>query len=291
MQYIANNTSSNGGAWSMGWANSLLPQIEQSSLFNSTNFNMPSTDGSNTTVGYTYVAAYLCPSESVVTRSAGSWCPSNYACNVGGPGAIAMWTGPIIGGQNPWYNNSNNGGAVGVQSITDGTSNTAMFSEHLMGLNDPANNNGNLVTRSDSRAMRAMFLAAVTMTADDSVNGGANALKFAQTCQTIPGSTVSLGTRNVGNAWVMSLAYAIPENAYNHVIPPNTPRCTYTGSQDATYWCGTMCAAAPTSNHTGGVNIGFSDGSVKFIKNSIALQTWWAIGTRNQGEVVGSDQY
>jgi prepilin-type processing-associated H-X9-DG protein len=47
----------------------------------------------------------------------------------------------------------------------------------------------------------------------------------------------------------------------------------------------------PNSNHPGGVNVGFTDGSVKFIKNSIGPQTWWAIGTRNQGEVVSSDAY
>ena len=45
------------------------------------------------------------------------------------------------------------------------------------------------------------------------------------------------------------------------------------------------------SNHPGGVNVGFADGSVKFIKDSINLQTWWAIGSRNLGEVVSSDSY
>ena len=74
-------------------------------------------------------------------------------------------------------------------------------------------------------------------------------------------------------------------------MPPNTPRCTYTNSEDPNYWCGTMCSVAPTSNHPGGVNVCFADGSVKFIKNSISLQTWWALGTRNQGEVVSSDAY
>ncbi len=86
------------------------------------------------------------------------------------------------------------------------------------------------------------------------------------------------------------MAYSIPNNAYTHVNVPNTPRCTYTNSEDNNWWCGTMCSAAPTSNHSGGVNVGFADGSVKFIKNSIAMPTWWALGTRNQGEVIGADQ-
>ena len=41
------------------------------------------------------------------------------------------------------------------------------------------------------------------------------------------------------------------------------------------------------SNHAGGANFAFVDGSVHFIKSSIADRTYWAVGTRNGGEVVG----
>jgi hypothetical protein len=34
-----------------------------------------------------------------------------------------------------------------------------------------------------------------------------------------------------------------------------------------------------------------ADGSVKFIKDSINMQTWWSLGTRNGGEVISSDAY
>jgi len=195
----------------------------------------------------------------------------------------------IVPGTNPWYNNSNNGGPVGTQSITDGTSNSAMFSEHLIGINDPGDGQGNKVIRSDPKSVRAMFLINITLNHDNDPNG-ASALSFAQQCSTIPGSTVSLGTRNVGAHWNLGVAYAIPNNGYTHVNAPNTPRCTYSNGEDSTSptpsWCGSMCSAAPTSNHSGGVNIGFADGSVKFIKNSIALPTFWALGTRNQNEVI-----
>ena len=50
-------------------------------------------------------------------------------------------------------------------------------------------------------------------------------------------------------------------------------------------------AITATSLHPGGVNICFTDGSVKFVKDSIALNTWWALGTRNQGEIISSDAY
>jgi prepilin-type processing-associated H-X9-DG protein len=43
------------------------------------------------------------------------------------------------------------------------------------------------------------------------------------------------------------------------------------------------------SGHTGGVNLLLCDGSVHFVSNSISLTTWSALGTRNGGEVLGSD--
>jgi prepilin-type processing-associated H-X9-DG protein len=52
-----------------------------------------------------------------------------------------------------------------------------------------------------------------------------------------------------------------------------------------------MCSAAPTSNHSGGVNVCMGDGSVRFFKTTINLVPWRAIGTRAGGEVVSSDSY
>ena len=45
------------------------------------------------------------------------------------------------------------------------------------------------------------------------------------------------------------------------------------------------------SFHAGGVNTLMTDGSVRFIKNSIAQNIWWGLGTRNGGEVISSDRY
>ena len=41
--------------------------------------------------------------------------------------------------------------------------------------------------------------------------------------------------------------------------------------------------------HTGGVNFVQGDGSVRFIKDSIALSTWSASGTRAGGEVISAE--
>ena len=35
----------------------------------------------------------------------------------------------------------------------------------------------------------------------------------------------------------------------------------------------------------------FLDGSVKFIKDTINRSTWWALGTKSNGEVISADSY
>ena len=46
-----------------------------------------------------------------------------------------------------------------------------------------------------------------------------------------------------------------------------------------------------TSRHPGGVNALFADGSVRFLKNSVAVPVLAALCTRNGGEVISSDSY
>jgi prepilin-type processing-associated H-X9-DG protein len=45
------------------------------------------------------------------------------------------------------------------------------------------------------------------------------------------------------------------------------------------------------SFHPGGANFAFCDGSVHFLKQSISMPTYCALGSRNGGEVVSADQY
>jgi prepilin-type processing-associated H-X9-DG protein len=45
------------------------------------------------------------------------------------------------------------------------------------------------------------------------------------------------------------------------------------------------------SKHPGGVNVGFGDGSVHFIKNSISQWVWFQILVKADGTVMSSDQY
>jgi prepilin-type processing-associated H-X9-DG protein len=40
------------------------------------------------------------------------------------------------------------------------------------------------------------------------------------------------------------------------------------------------------SLHSGGLNVAFADGSVKFMKSPLDQKTWYALSTRNQGEII-----
>jgi prepilin-type processing-associated H-X9-DG protein len=117
---------------------------------------------------------------------------------------------------------------------------------------------------------------------------------FVSACKGLPAGTTALGGIGFGAQWLMSLDFATGNNAYTHVMAPNSISCT--GSNDSTgYYSGANggfgAAISATSNHPGGVNVGFCDGSVKFINNSIALKTWWALGTRSGHEIISADTY
>ena len=61
-----------------------------------------------------------------------------------------------------------------------------------------------------------------------------------------------------------------------------------TGSQPPNWRLGDINSnsRSATSHHTAGVNVAFVDGHVQFIPNSVDLQTYMNMGTRNGGEVV-----
>jgi prepilin-type processing-associated H-X9-DG protein len=276
--------------WTASWTTGMLPQLEQSALFNAVNFGFGMSAAQNTTVSYSAIASLLCPSENLGYRPGEQWAATNYAANVGGPASIMAYSGVIVPAKTASFYNNGNMASFGFESITDGTSNTAMFSEQLLGVAD-GSITGPKVAANAATAHRAMFLLSITITPDQGAAGVAQAQQFARLCQSLAFTTISQGSRNKGTQWNMGSAYAVPNNAYNHLGPPNGFECTYSNSRDTAYWCGEFCHNPPSSNHSGGVNVAFADGSVKYIKNSITQQTWWAIGTRNWGEVVSGDAY
>ena len=276
--------------WSYSWALAILPGMEQSAVYNAFNYSLGTFGNAggttyqlgNTTVGYIQLAAFLCPSEDVKQRPAAPWGTTNYVGNYGGPGSLRLYSGTVVP-TSGWGTHSNLG-PVGFESIRDGTSNTALFSERLLGLS------GSPVVRLDSVDHKRGLFAGTTSAPQDGQNAAAT-LSFVQGCKSLPGSTMSYTTSANGYVWVAAYPAHLVVNSYNHVMPPNSISCNNPGDGGTEPYIGMSGAAPPTSNHSGGVNIAFGDGSVKFIKDSVSLQTFWALGTRNGGEVVSSDAY
>jgi len=306
--------------WFTSWTASLLPNLEQQPAFNALNFNVPMMElappilGANTTVGLTSISTLLCPSESVdkslrFALSAGTpagytaqFAVSNYAGNYGGPPTIRACSGAIVPvkGKTLVFNLMSaasltpplSAGPVRMQMVTDGATNTALFSEHLLSSTPPNTAGDSSATPGGQNARRGLYQVPITVTLDQASTPSAQA--FVAACQGLPAGTPAVAGIGFGAQWLMSIDYATANNAYSHVMAPNSISCT--GSNDSSgYYSsangGFGAAITATSNHPGGVNVGFCDGSVKFINNSIALQTWWALGTRNGREIVSADTF
>ena len=77
---------------------------------------------------------------------------------------------------------------------------------------------------------------------------------------------------------------------FNTIAPPNLYNSSFA-------YCSRIGSGARSdlsncdSWHPGGVNVTMADGSVRFVKNSINIQTWMAMGTRAGGEVISADSY
>ncbi len=311
--------------WSYGWGLAILPNLEQTTMFNAFNFatglfgnsSTPSVYSTgNTTVAYIQLSAYICPSDGTRIRPQAPYGASSYMGNQGGPGGLSAFTGTIVPqagcntiASNPgetYYNgspNCNNGlwisgwgdnqnmGPIGIENIRDGTSNTGMFSERLLGLNG-----GPQLPRNNPDFKRAVYPAA---------GGGgvigmpwhgtqAQNLAFIQSCLSMPGITLSRNVSANGIYWAASYPWHVVVNEYLHNGTPNSVECQNPSEYFGASWLtlvGPTGSAPPNSNHPGGVNLCLADGSVRFIKDSVNLQAWWGLGTRNGGEVISSDAY
>jgi prepilin-type N-terminal cleavage/methylation domain-containing protein/prepilin-type processing-associated H-X9-DG protein len=314
-QSIQNTTT---WSWEPSWVAAILPMMEQTPMYNAINFNLPmleigfvtpvATGGTaNSTAGLATILSLLCPSESLShpISFGGDWAQSNYAGNYGGPGMITSCNGIIVPSKGDQFVSSPNLGPVSIAAVVDGTSNTAMFSEHLLG----AGNGLDSLTpgyvspyvAGTLLAKRCLFqVSSVSPLPDKGGAGLAVAQQLVSACKSIPGGTVPSEDSGTGYAWLYTQGFDTMNVSYSHVMTPNSYSCTgaesgffggqgnFTSDSSGGGWLG---ASSATSNHPGGINVGMGDGSVKFIKDSVSIQAWWGLGTRNQGEIVSSDSY
>jgi prepilin-type N-terminal cleavage/methylation domain-containing protein/prepilin-type processing-associated H-X9-DG protein len=296
--------SAANGEWPLGWGVAILPYIEQEPIFNAANISAGAFNVMNqSTVTGLKISTYICPSESVRLGPwiASSW--TNYHANMGGPECISPWSGPMVpflgdvggvpGSSNVYPFGVGNLGVVGMGSITDGTSYTALFSESLMGYNGYVSVLPGQAPNSWRVSYQTSFQTDVTgnPSPPPGTGGYPMALSFLQTCQSLPAATAPTNpTQWSGACWSGSHAQTLHFNAYNHWNTPNQNSCVAGNS-----WGGPPGGfndiITANSLHPGGVNVCFTDGSVHFIKSSIAPNTWWAIGSRNLGEIISADQY
>ncbi len=290
----------NGWGWNASWAVFLLPNIEQGPMYNAYNFMLNTDNVANSSIANSAIGGLLCPSDNQKARPNNPWAPTNYCSNHGGPGVVRNWSGTIVeffncstavnGTQNPvgtcWWGSDSNLGFFGLESVVDGSSNTALFSEKLLGA-AAASPSPYAGSGPDSR--RGIYIISNLPTNYNSLSY-ASAQQGVAACQGVSSTNQSNTGWLNGFSWTMGYPWHTVVNAYTHYNTPNKLTCL-NSSDPGGLWGGTAGAVTVSSNHPGGVNSCFADGSVHFIKDSVSMNTWWAIGTRNGGETVGSDQY
>ena len=287
----------NGYSGNRTWYCSILPFMEQNAMFNALNFSNSNAQlgtpfdglktGVNATVEMATVNSFLCPSDGVRNTQWGTG-NFNYVGNTARPRNILLPGEPANNGTLPEsrgflsVNRMNKGGPYSARwmantnasfrlaDFTDGLSNTAAFSESLISegrVNRDPRRNCNYT----NSAMIEQYNVYADAVVRDGLAGPVNWPDW---------------TQYRGMSWAFSDSWE--RHVYAHLFPPNSVSIT-TYSTD-TFRCheGDQ-GLAPTSMHPGGVNVAFGDGSVRFIKTTINLSTWWAIGTRNGGEIVSGD--
>ena len=144
---------------------------------------------------------------------------------------------------------------MSIGHITDGSTNTAAFSERNL-------TDSNLA--SVDPIADVFFSTAAPTTQDDAVTM-CNAVDIYS-----PSSQFPL---------FMGAPWAHGQHCYQHVNTPNKRSCGFFAVLRA--------SMPPSSKHVGGVHVQMADGSVRFVSDNINLATWRALGSRNGSEVIG----
>jgi prepilin-type N-terminal cleavage/methylation domain-containing protein/prepilin-type processing-associated H-X9-DG protein len=290
----------------------MLSYLEQMAVFNSQNimicpdtgFGVPQPQ--NATAYNTKLNAFVCPSDPYTLIQ--------NLCNYAGCYGTTTWM-PF---DQVNSNSPNNGHAdttgiftvwksYGLQSVTDGSSNTLAFAEQLVGNGASgyqryASYGSTPLYRGNMCFTPASYVAqsgrvydvsaipnAYNLVQSDISAIAAIFLQY-QTLLTKPNKVVDYR----GYRWIIGIPGM---TMFNSVQTPNesifngarTGPGSYSGSvgnNTDESW-----SVPATSNHPGGVLVTMADGHVQFVKNSISKQVWWALSTKANGEVISADSY
>jgi prepilin-type N-terminal cleavage/methylation domain-containing protein/prepilin-type processing-associated H-X9-DG protein len=278
----------------VGRANSnalILQFLESASTYSAFNFERNINDtgptSANNTAQTQIISAYVCPSDPSTSKLLGGTSQLGYCNYFGSVGNTAsLELGSAFGFQEP---NAQNAGIFNVRldrsgtattnpvnhlkvqnpttigSITDGTSNTALYSETTR-----ANSVANTTAEIPIPSLLNVYYILTSMAGKLQV--------IPPECIVFPGQRI----RYRGQQYYRNLPVT---SYYSHTLVPNDRRWDcIDGSLVASH-------TAARSYHPGGVNTVFCDGSVRFIKNTVNEATWRALGTRGGGEVISADAY
>ena len=285
------HVTGNGNCW--GAYSQLMPQLEQQGLFNSFNFALApeletslASAGANSTAAGTFVAALLCPADSapavLIVVGGESYASHNYDFNVGSGYPLqesfpASVSSPFTDRPNGAFFENR---GVGPAEFLDGLSSTVAASETIR-------SNASSTYATDPKRV---FL----VTGDNKTSGPAltSDADYASLCLSLAATTTQFQATK-GVRW----HYGAPGHTmYNHRRPPNDaqPDCRgglpHSDKSDPN-WSYLSLNVTARSLHPGGVNALLADGHVQFMKNTINVVTWQALGSRNGGEVVSADAF
>ena len=275
----------------------ILPYIEMSNVWNALNVSFDFNAAPQPTAGSTTILAFLCPSDgNKCARIGGSYNgrdfgDTNYYNNIG---TLLSLNGGNFDGP-AYIMGAPYGPTCTLARITDGTSNTAIFSENLMGNSSSGENSLAGTPATPCPASFYFMSIEITTTTPANPNLGSLAANLQYIVQTYCAPAPLSDFTNQGFCW---LAAGNGEGGgYSHVNTPNQKSCWGINQENESpnagagiiHEYGNMITAK--SNHPGGVNMLFLDGSVKFMKNSVNPGTYGALGTMAGGEVVSSDSY
>lgn len=264
----------------------LLPYIEAGNAMNLWNLERnvngdgalitgyPVTGPTNAEARKTEIPTYLCPSDPSSARETTLAGRSNYMCSTGGNADYrgGLPQDGIFCAPNPTAGQLLKGPTHG--SISDGTSNTAMFSEIRR---------GNLTSGQTNQYDHTTAFYVGTAYSGASLTDGRNLPECGPTGNSVAGTYLRYSGLQYYRGAIS------PTFAYSHTLPPNWNRKVSDPTQQK-YSCGNTSFAqghlAAASYHTGGVNVCYADGSVRLVSDGVDFVAWQALGSRAGGETV-----